>query len=146
MKNILVPLEEHSLLPQVLETAVLLGRDFESYIEGLAITLDLPVAMPVDMAIGAPSVLDPATRREMAAACYHHFETFMTGRGARAADGSTGPSFSRYEGDLANDAFLGAYARSFDITVVGRPSTARTTRRPCSRAAGPFSSFRREHR
>jgi nucleotide-binding universal stress UspA family protein len=143
MKNILVPLEEHSLLPQVLETAVLLGRDFESYIEGLAITLDLPVAMPVDMAIGAPSVLDPATRREMAAACYHHFETFMTGRGVpRAADGSTGPSFSRYEGDLANDAFLGAYARSFDITVVGRPSTRANHARLATVEAALFESGR----
>lgn len=143
MKNILVPLEEHSLLPQVLETAVLLGRAFESRIEGLAITLDLPVAMPVDMAIGAPSVLDPTTRREMAAACYHHFETFMTGRGIpRASEGSPGLSFSRHEGDLANDAFLGAYARSFDVTVVGRPSTRANHARLATVESALFESGR----
>ena len=81
MKNVLVPVEEHSLLPQVLQTALLLARAFESYVEGLPITLDLPVAMPVDMAIAPPSVLDPSVRREMAAACRHHFETFMVSQG-----------------------------------------------------------------
>ncbi|HEV2557546.1 MAG TPA: universal stress protein [Microvirga sp.] len=143
MRNILVPLEEHSLLPQVLETALLLGRTFESYIEGLAITLDLPVAMPVDMAIGAPSILDPTTRREMAAACYHHFETYMTGQSIpRAGAGERGLSFGRHEGDLANDAFLGTYARLFDLTVVGRPSNRTNHARLATVEAALFESGR----
>jgi nucleotide-binding universal stress UspA family protein len=143
MKNILVPLEEHSLLPQVLETALLLGRAFESYIEGLAITLDLPVTMPVDMAIGAPSVLDPTTRREMAAACHHHFETFMAGQGVpRATTGLPGLSYGQHDGDLANDAFLGAYARCFDVTVVGRPSTRANHARLATVEAALFESGR----
>ena len=94
MKNILVPVEEHSLLPQVLEAALTLGRTFDGYVEGLAITLDLPVAMPVDMAIAPPSVLDPEVRREMAVACRHHFEAFMASQGIqRSAEGAAGVSF-----------------------------------------------------
>ena len=143
MKNILVPIEEHSLLPQVLETALLFGRMFGSYIEGLPITLDLPVAMPVDMAIAPPSVLDPGVRREMAAASRHHFETFMAGKGIfRTAEGEPGTHFGWHEGELADDAFLGAYARSFDITVVGRPSTKENHARLATVEAALFESGR----
>src|SRR5215212_7501638 len=138
MKNILVPIEEHSLLPQVLETALLLGRIFDSYVEGLPITLDLPVAMPVDMAIAPPSVLDPQVRREMAAASRHHFEAVMTGEGVpRVREGAAGVSFGWHEGELADDAFLGDYARAFDITVVGRPS-AREPRAACDGRVRPL--------
>jgi nucleotide-binding universal stress UspA family protein len=143
MKNILVPIEEHSLLPQVLETALLFGRMFGSYIEGVPITLDLPVAMPVDMAIAPPSVLDPGVRREMAAASRHHFETFMAGKGIfRTAEGSSGPSYGWHEGELADDAFLGAYGRSFDITIVGRPSTRENHARLATVEAALFESGR----
>jgi nucleotide-binding universal stress UspA family protein len=143
MKNILVPVEEHSLLPQVLETALLLGRTFEGYVEGLPITLDLPVAMPVDMAIAPPSVLDPEVRREMAVASRHHFEAFMTGRGIpRSTEGTSGVSFGWHEGDLANDAFLGDYARTFDITVVGRPSARENHARLATVESALFESGR----
>jgi nucleotide-binding universal stress UspA family protein len=143
MKNILVPIEEHSLLPQVLETALLLGRIFDSYIEGLPITLDLPVAMPVDMAIAPPSVLDPQVRREMAAASRHHFEAVMTGEGVpRAREGAAGVSFGWHEGELADDAFLGDYARAFDITVVGRPSARENHARLATVEAALFESGR----
>jgi hypothetical protein len=47
MKTILVPIEEHSLLRPVLDTALLLGRTFESYIEGFAVSFNLPMAMPI---------------------------------------------------------------------------------------------------
>ena len=35
MKSILVPLEESSVLPSILETALIVGQKFNSYIEGL---------------------------------------------------------------------------------------------------------------
>ncbi len=37
MKTILVPTEQHDLLPSMLETAVLLARKFDSYVEGFAL-------------------------------------------------------------------------------------------------------------
>ena len=35
MKTILVPLEESGVLPSILETALIVGQKFNSYIEGL---------------------------------------------------------------------------------------------------------------
>jgi nucleotide-binding universal stress UspA family protein len=123
MKNILVPVEEHTHIHSVLETALLLGRSFDSYVEGLAVSVNLPVAMPVDIAIGVPSALDPAVRREMAEASRQHFETVMKGRSVpHASLGASGLRFGWHDGELADDSFFGAYARVFDIAVVGRPS------------------------
>ena len=143
MKSVLVAVEEHTLLPQVLETAFALGQAFESYIEGVPVTLDLPTAVPVDMAIGAPLVLDSESRREMVAAGRHHFETFMKGRGlARAAGGLSGPSFGWHEGDLTNDTFFGAYARTVDIAVVGRPCSKANHPRLATAESALFESGR----
>lgn len=123
MKNILVPIEEHTFIYSVLETALLLGRAFDSYVEGLAISVNFPVAIPVDVAIGIPPALDPSMRREMAEASRQHFETFMKGRSIPPASlGSSGLHFGWHDGELADDNFFGAYARVFDIAVVGRPS------------------------
>jgi len=42
MKSILIPVEEHVLIHPVLETALLLGRVLDGYLEGLAITPNTP--------------------------------------------------------------------------------------------------------
>ena len=46
-KSILVPLEESDVLPSVLATALLVARNFESYIEGLCIRPSLAGAIAV---------------------------------------------------------------------------------------------------
>ena len=61
MKNILVPIEDHGIVEPQLEAALQLGRMFDSYIEGIAITPDYPVVLPVDIAIGVPSPITPRT-------------------------------------------------------------------------------------
>ena len=48
LKSILVPIEQHDLMNSTLETALLLARRFDSYLEGFA----LRVAMPAAFAIG----------------------------------------------------------------------------------------------
>jgi hypothetical protein len=55
MKSILVPVEEHVLIQSVLETALLLGRVLDGYLEGMAITPN----MPPYIAIGDLLFLDP---------------------------------------------------------------------------------------
>jgi hypothetical protein len=52
MKSILVPVEEHRLIQPVLETALLLGRALDGYLEGMAITPNLPPYIASDLAIG----------------------------------------------------------------------------------------------
>ena len=43
-KTILVPIEQHDLVNSTLETALLLARKFDSYIEGFALRVEIPVA------------------------------------------------------------------------------------------------------
>jgi nucleotide-binding universal stress UspA family protein len=143
MKTILVPVEEHSLIHSVLETALVLGRAFDSYIEGAPVSINLPVALPVDIAIGVPSVLDPSTRHEMAETSRKHFETFMQAQSVpRAAQIGPGLGFGWHAGDLMDDNFLGSYGRVFDVTVVGRPGSAANNPRLSTAEAALFESGR----
>jgi nucleotide-binding universal stress UspA family protein len=143
MKTILVPVEEHSLLPSVLETALRLGKTFDSYIEGASISLNLPVALPIDIAIGVSSVLDPATRREMAQAARNHFESFMKARSVpEATAANTTLSFGWRSGELMTDIDIGSYGRVFDVTVVGRPTGSVNHPRLATAEAALFESGR----
>src|SRR5438552_15127131 len=57
MKTILVPTEQHDLMTSMLQTAVLLGRRFDSYIEGFALfpamveiyALDSEISLPIEV-------------------------------------------------------------------------------------------------
>jgi nucleotide-binding universal stress UspA family protein len=142
MKNILVPVEEHSLIHSVLETALVLGRIFDSYIEGAPVSINLPIALPVDIAIGVPSVLDPATRNEMADTSRKHFESFMTAKGVHRVGAGAGIGYGWHDGELMDDTFLGSYGRVFDITVVGRPGSAANHPRLSTAEAALFESGR----
>jgi nucleotide-binding universal stress UspA family protein len=143
MKTILVPVEEHSLVHPVLETALLLGRRFGSYIEGIAVTLDLPVVLPIDIAIGVPSPLAPQTRREMANTCRQHFESFMLANEVpRYSPGVAEVCFGWRQGELMDDAFIGAYGRVFDITVLGRPDGSSNHPRLSTAEAALFETGR----
>jgi nucleotide-binding universal stress UspA family protein len=123
MKSILVPVEEHLLVQPVLETALLLGRALDGYLEGMAITPNLPPYIASDIVIGDISFLDPEVRRQRAEALRRLFETFMTARGVpRSEAGRSGLGFGWRGGDLAEDDHVGSYARALDITVLGRPS------------------------
>ncbi|MBJ6125985.1 universal stress protein [Microvirga splendida] len=122
MKSILVPIEDHGIIEPQLEAALQLGRMFDGYIEGLAITPDYPVVLPVDIAIGVPSPITPENRLEMARTCRERFEAFMTAKQiSRSAAGVSGLSSGWRQDGLMEDAFLGAYGRVFDVIVVGRP-------------------------
>ena len=122
MKSILVPIEDHGVIEPVLETAFLIGQRFGSYIEGLAITPDYPVVLPVDIAIGVPSPITPENRQEMAKACHERFHAFMARKGVAASTASlSGLSFGWRQDGLSEDAFMGAYGRVFDVTALGRP-------------------------
>jgi nucleotide-binding universal stress UspA family protein len=122
MKSILVPIEDHGIVEPQLETALQIGGLFDSYVEGIAITPDYPVVLPVDIAIGVPSPITPENRLEMARACRERFEAFMTTKQvSRSAGGIAGLSSGWRQDGLMEDAFLGAYGRVFDLIVVGRP-------------------------
>src|SRR3954447_18685321 len=54
MKTILVSLDQHSYSQAVLETALILGRSFESYIEGFARGPDLHNLIAVEVPLAVP--------------------------------------------------------------------------------------------
>ena len=121
MKSILVPVEEHRLIQPVLETALLLGRALDGYLEGMAITPNMPPYIAADIAIGDRSFLDPQVRRERATASRRLFETFMAAQRVPRFDAeSTGLSFGWRRSELEEDDCVGSYGRAFDIIVLGR--------------------------
>jgi nucleotide-binding universal stress UspA family protein len=143
MKNILVPVEQHTLMQSVMDTAVLLARRFEAYVEGFAIGPDIPDVVPVDVVIGVPSILDQKTRQEMATASRRLFESAMQAHGVpRDVAGGPRPSYGWSEAELKGDSFVGSYGRVFDVTVVGRPSSHTDHPRMVTLEAALFESGR----
>src|SRR3954465_14853159 len=80
MKNILVPIETHSSVDSVLQTAMLLARRFESYVEGMPLGPDLPDLVAFDMPVSW-TVTDQNTWKEMAEEAHRRFEAFMRASG-----------------------------------------------------------------
>src|SRR6266446_10812848 len=97
MKTILVPTEQHDLMTSTLETAVLLARKFESYIEGFALrpAIDNFVAMdPVSsMAMATVKQNDAEAAKQSRAS----FESFMRDRGIPRAGEAKSPSLRSEE-------------------------------------------------
>jgi len=64
-KTILVPIEQHDLMNSTLETALLLARKFDSYIEGFALRVAIPAAFAAGFAVNLnPTIArKPATMR-----------------------------------------------------------------------------------
>jgi nucleotide-binding universal stress UspA family protein len=77
MRAILVPIEGHAASQSALQTALLLGRMFDGYMEGFALGPEIPAVYTVDAAVALPPVLDEASRRELAVQGRKQFETFM---------------------------------------------------------------------
>ena len=122
MKTVLVPTEQHDLMPSCFETAWLLATRFESYVEGFPLRPVPADVVPVDMVIGLAWTIDEKADEEAAKRARHAFEGFFMSRDVkRAVTTPTGLSFG-WKGDPpVGDGFLGSYSRIFDATVVGRP-------------------------
>ena len=122
MKTILVPIEKHDGMQSVLETALLLARRYDSYIEGFSLHWT-----PVDFAVGDIVVAFPVEqyKREMAAEAQRArqtFETFMQIRGVpRSTERTTSLSFGWLNEPVEGETFVGDYGRAFDVIVMNRP-------------------------
>ena len=77
-KTILVPIEQHDRMNAALETALLLARKFDSYVEGFALRVELPTAF-------ALPILKRASR-----------VVVLTVEGGAAVPGPTGQQLCRY--------------------------------------------------
>lgn len=120
MKTILIPTEDHDAMAAVLEAARLVGRAFDSYMEGFAVRPAVGTYVTIEpvssLAISGAFDTDTANQsRDL-------FTAFMQKAGVpRAQKGPAGFSYGWPLAEPADDAFLGSYGRVFDLVVLGRP-------------------------
>ena len=119
-KTILVPVEQHDFMISTLETALLLARRFDSYIEGFA----LRPAMSAVYAVGDVSaVAIPSLEQDIlenAQRSHSLFERFMQERGVPRGGPAKTLSSNWLENAPAGDLFLGSHGRLFELIVLGR--------------------------
>ncbi len=122
MKTILVPIEQNDTLSSVLETALLLGRRFDSYIEGFALRFSLAQVVATDIVSAVPISRLEQESVEVEEQARKLFDDFMATHGVSSqAQAALHCGWLRDAPD--GDYFVGSYGRVFDITVLGRPSS-----------------------
>src|SRR5260370_1695540 len=93
-RTILVPIEEHDFMNSTLETALLLARKFDSYIEGFALRVAIPAAYAV-ADVGAVAIPQLAQDiAENAQRSQSRFENFMQEHGVPRRGAATALSSS----------------------------------------------------
>ena len=128
MKTILVPTEQHDLMTSILQSALLLARKFDSYIEGFALFPAMVELYALDSAAPLPIEVKEHDA-EMAKQARSFFEKFMNDNGvARSNQIDACLSFGWLDEAPDGDAFVGSYGRVFDVIVLGRPQSSRRLR------------------
>ncbi len=111
MKTILVPTEDDAAMSSVLETALILARRCDSYIEGFSLRWEIAEFTETDHRETA--------RIEVQARMT--FESFMRKHGVpRSTATADRPSFGWLDNAPEGDAFVGNYGRVFDVIVMSR--------------------------
>ena len=133
MKTILVPTDDNNAMGSALETALILARRCDSYIEGFALRWEI-------------AEFTEADRREIArieVQARMTFESFMRKHGVpRSATTIDTPSFGWLENAPTGDAFVGSYGRVFDVIVMSRSGRNTSGLRNRAINAGLFESGR----
>ena len=141
-KTILVPVEQHHLMSSTLRTALLLGRMFDSYIEGFA----LPVRVSATFAISeAGAVPIPALEQALAETekrSRGFFEDFMQMNGVPRGGDTKAVSSDWFENASGGDQFVGTHGRVFDVIVLSKPGRGSTGPRMSTLEAGLFETGR----
>jgi Universal stress protein family len=134
MKAILVPSDQGEYMPSVLTTAELVGRRFESTLEGVALR-------PIHVEIVAP---DPIVAVTFPPADWNDAEFVSKARQLfdQHFAGQQGLRTRWRAGASIDDAGLGSLARVFDVTVVGRPTSSGSGPRMTTLEGGLFESGR----
>ena len=107
-------------MPAVFETARLVARQFDSYMEGFAVRPSLAAYMTVEPI--SSLAISGAFDGDSAHQARSMFETFM--RAHAVPQGVSEPAAFSYGWPLekaVDDNFIGSYGRIFDLIVLGRP-------------------------
>jgi nucleotide-binding universal stress UspA family protein len=123
MKTILVPMEYHDTMQSALETALLLGRRFNSYIEGFALRWAINEFLVGDAMGGVVPLTYSEDIAEETKKAKLIFETFMQQHDVPRATETTGPgstSFGWLDDASEGESSIGSYGRVFDVIVMKR--------------------------
>jgi nucleotide-binding universal stress UspA family protein len=141
-KTILVPVEQHDLMTSTLETALVLARKFDSYIEGFA----LRPAMSAVYAVGDVSaVAIPSLEHDIVENAQRSqglFENFMRERGVAHGAPAKTLSSSWLANAPAGDLFVGSHGRLFELIVLGKPGRGASGPRMTTLEAALFETGR----
>ena len=118
MKTILVPTEPNARMRSTLETALLVAREFNSYIEGFAVRVAVPNVLAMDAAPSGSLAFLEEENVEAARQSRELFEGFMQEHSvSRSRQPQNAPTYGWRIVDL-----VGHRGRVFDLIVIGRPS------------------------
>src|SRR5262245_16151640 len=122
MKTILVPMENHDAIQSALETALLLGRRSNSYIEGFAVRWPIiEFVAGIDMVAGLPVDRFKQDVAEEAQKARQIFEAFMQKHNVpRSTEKADTLSFGWLDDASDDEGFIGNYGRIFDVIVMNR--------------------------
>jgi nucleotide-binding universal stress UspA family protein len=124
MKTILVPTENHDAMRSALETALLLARRCDSYIEGFALRWSINQFVGSDIAGGLPVETFNEDIAEEAKQARQLFESFMQEHGVPRSTKATGVlSFGWLDEAPEGESFVGSHGRVFDVIVMHRSDT-----------------------
>ena len=141
-RTILVPIEQHDLMNSTLETALLLARKFDSYIEGFALRVAIPAAYAT---VDVGTVAIPQLEQDIAENAQRSqslFESFMQEHGVPCGGHTAALSSKWLEDTPEGDHFVGSYGRVFDVIVLGRPGRDPKGSRMTTLEAALFESGR----
>ena len=143
MKTILVPIEDDDGMSSALETALILARRCDSYIEGFALRWKFSEFVSADMMGGIVVKADHREVTRMEAQARAIFESFMQKHGVpRSTAGTDSLSFSWLDNAPKGDAFVGSHSRVFDVIVMSRSGRNTSGLRNRTINAGLFESGR----
>jgi nucleotide-binding universal stress UspA family protein len=142
-KTILVPIEQHDLMNATLETALVLARKFDSYVEGFALRPVVAPVMAMDIGGAFPLAELQENDTKMATEARALFDAFMNKHSvARSGDPKGTLSCGWFDGAPDGDQFVGSHGRVFDVTVLGRPGESAQSPRLSTYEACLFESGR----
>ena len=142
MKTILIPTDQREGMRAALQTALLLARRFDSYIEGFALQSRISELVIADMGsipvepFKEESIEEAKKTRAM-------FESFMQEHGVpRSGPAASGFSFGWLDDAPEGEGTVGSYGRVFDLIVLSRPDPTSTGLHHRALESGLFESGR----
>jgi nucleotide-binding universal stress UspA family protein len=143
MKTILVPTENHDAMRSALETALLLARRYDSYIEGFALRWEINEFAGGDLVGSIPLETYRQDIAEEAKQARQIFESFMQKHDVpRSTETTVSPSFGWFDAAPVGESFVGSYGRVFDVIVMNRPDANSTSLYNRAIESGLFESGR----